>query len=254
MPDISHVINALEASVSQNIKLLTHQIVQNEPSKSPLESETMHEQRVHQELSQYMLYAKKRCVDGFFSCFDEVKNLAQNESEIDLMQLEQNVTSAFSQFDTVPNMQSLFTVSEQQHACWKDLLGLTDTTLQLLYRGAKQLIDKGNHPEAEAAFFFLTTVDFRQYPFWLGLGHAAFHLGNHNQAINAYAMASSCDPKAFWPHVLSANCFEALNDYEEALSSLELALAHCQNADEKDIELEEGLKERIRKAKNLSSQ
>lgn len=210
----------------------------------------MREGRVHQELSQYMLYAKKRCVDGFFSCFEAVKNLAALESEIDLGQLEQNITSAFSRFDTMPQMQSLLSASQQQNACWKDMLGLTDATLQLLYRGAKQLIDKGHHPEAEAAFFFLTTVDFRQYPFWLGLGHAAFHLGNLNQAINAYEMASTCDPQAYWPHIFSANCFEALNDYEEALGSLELALTHYRDAEEKDPSLEEGLQERIRKAKS----
>jgi tetratricopeptide (TPR) repeat protein len=252
MAEISQVILALEGALAQDIKLLTHQVVQNEAPKSVLESPQIHEKRVGKELSQYMLYAKQRCVDGFFSCFEGVKTLAQNESEIDLLELEKNLQSAFSRFDTVPNIQSLFTVSETQNACWKDLLGLTDTTLQLLYRGAKQLIDTGNHPQAEAAFFFLTTVDFRQYPFWLGLGHAAFHLGNLNQAINAYEMASTCDPKAFWPHIFSADCFEALNDYEEALGSLERALVHYQNAGQQDAELEKGLQERILKAKSRS--
>ncbi len=243
----NEVIQAIEAAIGTSIKSCAKKMTQT-ASENILESKEAHETRIGYQLSQYMLYAKKRCVDGFCCCFDVVKELAQTDPQIDIGSLESNVRSGLSRFDTVAALHQM-SQQVQTGTAWKELLGITDDSLQLLYRGAKQLVDVGLHPEAEAAFFFLTTVDFKQYAFWLGLGHAAFHLGNINQAINAYEMANSCKPDSFWPHIYAANCFEALNDYHEALESLERADKNYQSVADSDPQLAQLLQERIAKAK-----
>ncbi|MBS0655389.1 MAG: hypothetical protein JSR46_06420 [Verrucomicrobia bacterium] len=242
------VHQVLDASIRETIQSLAHTIAQDAPPQNQLESPVVHEKRIQYELSQYTLYARKRCIDGFFSCFGVVKDLARADDQINFTDLEQNVKTAFASFDTVAAAEELSTRA-QEGASWKDLLGITDTSLQLLYRGAKHLIDSKSYPEAEAAFYFLTTIDYKQSAFWLGLGHSAVQFGNHYQAINAYEMAQSCDPASCWPTIYIANCFERLNDYEEVLQALEKAYAIYQNSVNADPELGKSLQERIVNAK-----
>lgn len=239
MPDIA---KDLENQVKDKIKALAKtEAVAPRDALEPIE---VREAKIEHQLSQYMLYAKKRCIDGFFACFNVIKEIAETELHIDLSTFEANISAAFSRFDSVASANEL-SMKIDQATAWKDLLGITDQSLDLLYRGAKKLTDSNLHPEAEAAYFFLTTIDFKQYSFWLGLGHAAFHLGNLNQAINAYEMAECCQKFSVWPHIYAANCFEALNDHEEALTALETAYKNYQEGSDKEPNLDLALQERI---------
>ncbi len=203
----------------------------------------------HHELSQCMLLAKTRIKDGFEWCVEAIKELSTADASIDIPVLEENVHLALSRFDTVAKAKDMCAeVAEGKP--WRSLLGLTDRTMELLYSGAKHLFDLGHYPESEAAFFFLSTIDYAQYAFWLGLGHAAFHLGNYNQAINAYEMANACQPGSIWPFIYIANCFEALYDFEESYVQLQNALGDLQTNPNADHALLIDLKERIANAKS----
>lgn len=250
MVESAEVVRALEQSIKEMIKPVSHSVAQAMPQETPLESGEVRARKVENELSQYMIYAKKRCVDGFFCCFSSVKELARVDEQINVVALELNVKMAFSNLDSLMEVEK-YSEEAQKGISWGDILGITDSSLQLLYRGAQRLIDTGAYPEAEAAFFFLTTVDYKQYAFWLGLGHSAFHFGNLYQAINAYEMAESCEPSSYWPSLHMANCFEKVNDYHEALIALEKAYGIYQSSEEKDLQIEQSLYERIAKTKAL---
>lgn len=182
--------------------------------------------KVEHELSQYVQYAKRRCQEGFQCCIEQVKELAITDSTIEIAAFQENISHAFSRFDQTAYVLELSTQAAEG-ACWRALLGLNDTTMKYLYQAAKSLFDSGRYPQAEAAFFFLTTIDVSQHAFWLGLGHAAFRLGNLNQSINSYETAHLCLPGSVWPHIYMANCFEAMNDFEEALGALQTAQQEC---------------------------
>jgi tetratricopeptide (TPR) repeat protein len=248
MTNSGNVVDAIEQSIKAMIQPAAHVAAQETPPETKLETVEVHEKKIEYELSQYMIYAKKRCIDGFFYCFDSIKEIARTDEQINVVTLELNVKMAFSCFDSVAAANAL-SLKAQEGTPWRNLLGVTDLSVELLYRGAKRLIDTGLYPAAEAAFFFLTIIDYKQYPFWLGLGHAAFHFGNLYQAINAYEMAEHCEPDAYWPSIYMANSFEKVNDYHEALIALERAYSLYQNSTEKDPQLEHSLFERLTRIK-----
>lgn len=245
MTDNNAIVENLENSIKQSLGPIAKSMA--EASHIPgaeLESVEVHAKKIEQGLSQYMTYAKRRCKEGFCFCLESLQRLAT----IDMAQLEQKIHDAVSRFDTTDHALAM-AKQVQNGSSWKELLGLDDTTIQELYFGAKNLFDTGRYPEAEAAFFFLTTIDSKQPVFWQGLGHAAFRLGNLNQAINAYETATTVEPGAIFPHIYIANCFEAMGDLEEALAALTLAEQEFQNSNSSDKELEQALSQRINQLK-----
>ena len=232
--------------IAQAAKLQAREVYNPDDTLHTLEQEIA---TFHHELSQCMLLAKTRIKDGLQWCVEAIKELSQTDTSIDMDVLKENVVHALSRFDTVAKAKDMC-AEVAEGKSWRSLLGLTDKTMEHLYRGAKHLFDLGHYPESEAAFFFLSTIDYAQYAFWLGLGHAAFHLGNYNQAINAYEMANSCQPGAIWPFIYIANCFEALFDFEESYLQLQNALTDLQSNPEVDQGLLIDLKERIANAKS----
>lgn len=215
----------------------------------PLQNLDLQTNNIQRELSQCMRLAKTRIRDGFMFCIRAVQELAKTDLSINLQALEQNVNRAFARFDSVASAKDMCS-KVMEGTSWKELLGLSSESVDLLYRGAKDLFEKRHNPEAEAAFFFLSTIDYAQYAFWIGLGHAAFELGNLNQALNAYEMADTCQPGSIWPHIYMANCFEALRDFEESLICLEAALSELLDSPDKDQSLLAELKSRIMTARS----
>ncbi len=242
------VTGELEKLANQSLEETKHHLAEEKfTGEDPLQNAEFIEAQLEHELSQCMRLAKTRIKDGFTYCARAVDDLARTDTTIDLDALKENVNRAFSRFDTVARAKDMCTLL-MQGISWKELLGLDDRTMELLYRGAKYLFDLGHHPEAEAAFFFLTTIDYSQYAFWLGLGHAAFHLNNLNQALNAYEMAEECKPGSIWPNIYMANCFEAQHDYEESLIYLKAAQDQLHASDQKDEMLAQELLTRIQAA------
>jgi len=249
MTNSEQLTKALEQTISQQVQQSAKKVAEEKTfEEGPLLPTEARAKKHEHELSQYVQYAKRRCSEGFHLCHGAVAELANSDTTINLEALDRDITSAFSRFDETAHVLEM----SQQAAggtSWKDLLGLSDTSMQLLYNGAKDLFEKKRYPEAEACFFFLTTVDFSQYAFWLGLGHAAFQLGNINQAINAYETADCCQPGSVWPHIYMANCFETLHDHEESLIALEEAQKEHDALDTQDPEIAQGLSERIHRLK-----
>jgi len=187
---------------------------------------------------------RKKCTEGFVLCVDEMQEIARKDPTLDLKVVKQNLEQAFDKLDSLDTIKN-YVKEVLSGKTWRELLSISEPSLQALYKGAKHMFDEKRYREAESAFCFLATLDSSQYAFWLGLGHSCFHNKNFKEATNAYAMASMADSAAIWPHVYAANCFEATSDFHHALIALESAKKTSVHSQERNREFEEALNQRI---------
>jgi tetratricopeptide (TPR) repeat protein len=195
--------------------------------------------------------SRKKTNDGMAYCMSALRELAPNDPEIEIDQLTEELSRCFGKLDTPETMQRLGQKAIEGER-WKELLGISDKALSQLYKGAKWLLEVKRYQEAESAFYILATLDAAQPVFWLGLGHAHFHQKEFNEALAAYQSQAQCDPSAFWPHLYAATCFEALQDWPNALLELEAALKLLHESANFDRDFESAIQERLITAKNLS--
>lgn len=244
------LLEELETAVKDGLGPLAEAIAEETSSpEDKLVSSKARAEKLEAEIRENLDAFTKKCRDGFIACVKEVQALGAHDPEIDVQGLRDDLQQAFDQLDSLETVEN-FGMQVLEGESWSDLLHFKESTLQLLYKGAKHLFDEKRYEEAEQAFSFLITLDAKQYPFWLGLGHAAFHLKNWDLATNAYAMASINDPTSVWPHIYAANCFEAQNNFHHALMALEEALEVYKKGGAENKELEEAISRRIAEAKN----
>jgi tetratricopeptide (TPR) repeat protein len=105
----------------------------------------------------------------------------------------------------------------------QDLLGVTEQVLASMYMAAKYLYDHQQYEEAASAFCLLSLLSPSCPSFWQGLGNSEYFLGRYQEALIAYNCATLMDPEEPLPHILSAKCHIALEQYPAAKLALSLA-------------------------------
>jgi type III secretion system low calcium response chaperone LcrH/SycD len=105
----------------------------------------------------------------------------------------------------------------------KEQMGINDEVLRAMYRASVEIYHERRYSEAAAAFSILTLMDLPQHDAWIGLGNAEFYSHRYQSALIAYAMAARANPGNPMSHFYSANCYEALKQYDYAINSLEIA-------------------------------
>ncbi len=128
----------------------------------------------------------------------------------------------------------------------KELFGVTDETLDLLYRGAKYLYENQHYFEASTAFSILTLLDPRIHLFWMGLGTAEYLQERYEAALLAYAMAAQADSSDPLCHIYSAHSYLGLKENDKALQCLEIALLIT---DPHQVDIQARIKNQIAKLK-----
>lgn len=186
----------------------------------------------------------QNCSLGFQACLQSAQDLSSSDSNISMSQLKDNIHQAFEQISSLEKMQQL-AQAMSQGTRFSDLIGLHSSCLWMLYKGAKRLLDSQSYEEAEAAFCFLTFMDQTKPAFWLGLGHASFHLEHFSRASTAYQMASVTDPCSYWPLVFISNCYEATQEPRKAQSAMEEALRRFTEQGQSDTYIEEAMLQRL---------
>ncbi len=106
----------------------------------------------------------------------------------------------------------------------QELFGLSNETMEKLYQGAKFLYEHQNYVEAAACFSVLCCITPGNYIFWMGFGNSEYFCQNYQAALQAYTMAAQADSTDPLCHFYSARCYEALNQKDHAINSIELAL------------------------------
>jgi tetratricopeptide (TPR) repeat protein len=111
----------------------------------------------------------------------------------------------------------------KQGTSMQEALEINEETLSTMYLAAKYLYEQEQYDEASSAFCLLSLLNPGRLPFWLGLGNSEFFLHRYQEALLAYGFASQVTESDSLPHILSAKCHMALENYPAAKLSLALA-------------------------------
>ncbi len=110
---------------------------------------------------------------------------------------------------------------------FQEILGFTLKTMDKFYSAAYNLFQRQQYEEAADAFVFLTTLNPRIHTYWVGLGMSEQLNEEYDAALMAYSMAILTNVENPLPHYHSAACYHALQEKENAVASLEMALQHA---------------------------
>lgn len=109
----------------------------------------------------------------------------------------------------------------------KSVAGITDDDLEAIYAMAYNLVSARKFDKAEQLFRFLCMYDHTEKRWWNGLGVTLQNAGKHEEAVNAYAMATILDVEDPRPQAQAGYCLAALERWPEAKSALEGAIMMC---------------------------
>lgn len=126
-----------------------------------------------------------------------------------------------------------------------------DETLEKMYQAAKWLYNDKQFKQAAESFGFLTLLNPTRYAFWLGLGNAEFYNKQYEAALLAYAFCCETNPEDPTCHLFSCRCYEQINEIDNAVNALDLALfVIADKAEYADLKIKiESEKNRISKKK-----
>lgn len=200
--------------------------------------------QLQEQIMENMKQFNKNCSIGFQACLQAAQDLSVTDSTISMQELKDNIHQAFEHIGSMEKMQQL-AHQMAQGTRFSDLIGMHSNCLWMLYKGAKRLLDGKRYEDAQAAFCFLTFMDQSKTAFWLGLGHASFHLTHYSRASTAYQMASITDSTSFWPFYFIANCYEATSDFDKARSAIQEGLRRFTEQGQSDTFMEEAMLQKL---------
>lgn len=109
----------------------------------------------------------------------------------------------------------------------QEILELSDDEMATYYRAAHHLFENRHYMDAADTFLFLVTMNPHNHDHWLGLAMATQKLGNYEDAIDSYEMASYYEPDSPVPYFYLAQCFFAIQDREAAYEALDLTIEYA---------------------------
>lgn len=116
----------------------------------------------------------------------------------------------------------------------KNIAGITDDDLEAIYAMAYNLVSARKFDKAEQLFRFLCMYDHTEKRWWNGLGITLQNAGKHEEAVNAYGMATLLDVEDPRPQAQAGYCLAALERWKEAKAALEGAIMMCAKKPEYD--------------------
>lgn len=108
----------------------------------------------------------------------------------------------------------------ENNSTLKDIRGLSEKDMEAIYALGYNYYNNGKCEEAKSAFQFLTFYDHLEKRWWMGLGAVNQMLKDYDGAILAYSYTAMLDVEDPTPHLHAADCFLAMEKYEEADSAL----------------------------------
>jgi type III secretion system low calcium response chaperone LcrH/SycD len=115
---------------------------------------------------------------------------------------------------------------------FQEILGYNLETMEKFYTAACNLFQKQEYRQAADAFIFLSTLNPFVPTYWLGLGMSQQLDEEYRTALLAYGMAILTDVQNPLPHYHSGFCYRMLGEYENAKTSLDLAITTCNDFQE----------------------
>ena len=135
--------------------------------------------------------------------------MAFNKSQLTAEKIEE-AAKAFAEMGTV-----------------RELKGITDAEMEAIYSMGFSFYNTGRYDDAEKVFRFLVLFDHLNPKYWIGLGAVQQVKKLYGDAITSYGYASFLDLDNPKPQYFAAECFLALGDKDNALSSLAALEEFC---------------------------
>lgn len=114
----------------------------------------------------------------------------------------------------------------------QEIMGWSDESMAEFYGAACKLFKYKRYTDSANAFLYLVTLNSYKYDYWLGLGMSTQMCQDFESAIEAYEMAVICELDNPVPYFYLAKCFFAINDRENAMNALDLALEYSEENEE----------------------
>lgn len=111
----------------------------------------------------------------------------------------------------------------------QEIVGYPKKTMHKFYSAACRLFEKQRYEDSADAFIFLTTMNPFSECYWLGLGMSEQMKGCYSDALLAYNMAIVIEKTNPISYYHAASCHKALYDFENAIISLNYAIAASGN-------------------------
>jgi len=106
----------------------------------------------------------------------------------------------------------------------KDVQGISDDDMGGLYAFAFEFYEQGRLDDAEKFFHFLCIYDFYNSQYWMGLAAVHQLKGNHQKAIDLYAIAFAQGKSDWRPMLYTGQCQLALGRIGKARLCFEYVL------------------------------
>ena len=112
-------------------------------------------------------------------------------------------------------------------ATMREFKGITKAEMEAVYSVGFNMYRTGRYEDAGKLFQFLVLFDHLNPKYWLALGAVQQVAKDFKGAVASYAYASFLDLENPKPQLHAAECFLALGDKENALSSLAALDEYC---------------------------
>ncbi len=109
----------------------------------------------------------------------------------------------------------------------REMKGISNAEMEAIYSMGYSFYNTGRYDDAEKVFRFLVLFDHLNPRYWTGLGAVQQVKKLYGDAITSYGYASFLDLGNPKPQYYAAECFLAIGDKENALSSLAALEEFC---------------------------
>ena len=160
---------------------------------------------------------QQQLTDGAFHLLQKITFTADIAGDLEKL-------AHYIQSLSIEEHRNLYFKGLEEEKSIQEMCGITDETLEHMYRAAKELYDLKDFHAAKAAFSFLTLLNPFRYVFWLGLANSAVYCQAFDCALTAYAFAIEINPSDPICYIYSSRSFEELKQWDNAINALDLAL------------------------------
>jgi len=232
----------LEAGFTELAHVLAEVLVDQESHASTMVPKEAQKAKYVATLEKEFVTLKRRLENGEKSLQTALEHIAKAHPEIHLQDVKNDLNKLISLLENIAHLLQ----GEELHHSLQEAIGMSDASLEALYKAAKYLYEHQQYQEAADCFGVLTMLHPKHALFWIGFGNSEYFCNHFEAALIAYAMAVQADPDEVSPHLYSARCYEQLHQYDNAVNALDIALFVIQD-DKESHALKEQIKgEKVR--------
>jgi len=213
--------------------------IENDFNPRGLESFEIYSNRMKAKFESQLKEFREHVNDGYEVLMKKLQELEEkNELPRDIADYQ--LTK--EQMDLLEDRRQLEKLEKQKTQVY-ELFGFSEEIMEEFYQAAVDLYKNKLYEESRNAFVCLTFLNPENSVFWTGLGSSLSILREDERALEAFQFAILYDPVSIEHYVNAVGCCLALNNKEEALNILKVAMDIVDS--EEDEETLESLKDDV---------